>query len=125
MIVYMDILLHKWGRVKKSGYGMAVRLGYPKSAPFTRLTPSLSRTDATISDMWDVDQCVSHLDRAQYDLVHLHYVQQLRMADVAARLGCHRDTCYSRLHAIHVDVMNMLNDMSAGVPLRKKVLRAA
>jgi DNA-directed RNA polymerase specialized sigma24 family protein len=118
VIVYIDVLLHKWGRVVERG--MVSGLSYPKAAAFTRLTPSATRPDATISDMWDVDKCVAHLDQAQHRLVHMHYVQGKPIARVARELDCHRDTCYARLHTIHVDIMNMLNDMSAGVPLQKK-----
>lgn len=123
MIVYIDVLLHKWGRVAERG--MVSGLGFPKSAAFTRLTPSATFVEPEISDMWDVDKCVEHLDPQQHRLVHLHYVQAKPMARVARELDCHRDTCYARLHTIHVDIMNMLHDMSAGVPLKKNIRKVA
>lgn len=123
MITYIDVLLSKWGRVAERG--LVGGLGYPKQAAFTRLTPSVGRPDAILSDMWDVDQCVHHLTKDQHRLVHAHYVQGKPMARVAQEIGCHRDTCYARLHVIHVVIMNMLNDMSAGIPLGRSERRAA
>lgn len=114
MIVYIHVLLSRWGKLSERG--LVRGLGYPKRAAFTRLTPC-ARAESELSDLWDVERCVAILEAQDRRLVTLHYVQCLPMAAIAAQLGCHRDTCYHRLHQVHVRVMEWLQDMAAGIPL--------
>jgi len=46
-------------------------------------------------------------------------------AEIAALLGCHRDTVYAHLHSAHQAVLDLLNDYAAGVKKYRAAQRRA
>lgn len=67
-------------------------------------------------DAMEIERIVQALKRErpqQYEVAHWIYLAgSLTMDRVAAELHCHRVTVYTRLHALHLHVMNAMFDIT-------------
>lgn len=95
-------------------------IGYPGAANFSKLVsthaaagPGLIVEDAAAME---IERIVGKIkkDRPQrYEVAYWIYLAgDLTMERVARELRCHRDTVYTRLHALHQDVMDELHEIT-------------
>ncbi len=119
MIHYIDARLRRWGHWAERN-NRVFGLGFPSECAFMRLTPRQlgSRSDAEYNDdAEEIDGVVIRLQQERPELaciVRMFYREAGTIQDKAARIGCHRDTLYARLHQAHVIVMEMIDDLSLG-----------
>jgi hypothetical protein len=109
MIQYIHARLGEWGRVVGRG-GLIKGLGYPSGSAFTRLAP-VGRMEPGVHDAaWEVERCVQDLDDSGRQLCILMYVQNQTWAQIESTMGCCRKTVSNRLHAVHVQIMEQIQD---------------
>ncbi|BBB65898.1 hypothetical protein UNDYM_1645 [Undibacterium sp. YM2] len=115
MIQYIDRLMQDWARwskVRRDG-----GLGYPSSAAGCRLmvrgTAYGDFHDLDEQSM-EIEQIVSSMRKERpdmYKVVDWFYLAgDVTVDRIARELGCHRDTVYARLHAVHQHVMMVMQD---------------
>ncbi len=115
MIQYIDRLMQDWARwskVRRDG-----GLGYPSSAAGCRLMVC----QGGIGDIVGIDEQSMEIEKIVVDLRNSRpdmykVVDWFYLADnvtcdrIARELGCHRDTVYVRLHAVHQHVMMAMQE---------------
>ncbi len=111
MIIYIDTQLNMWAAWLRTG---RQNLGYPRQAAFLNDHGGRGKViDISDSAAGDIDKAVNALPADQKQIVKLIYVEMRSFTAeaIAARLKCHRDTVYARLHAAHVRIMEALKDV--------------
>jgi len=104
------ILWADWARRRDDG-----GLGYAKDSPTCRLAASGTSGGIVLaeSDALEIDSAMVFLaqERPELHRVGMEWYYHGSPAMVAAkRIGCHRDTVYSRLDALHIAVAKHLQE---------------
>ncbi len=119
MIEYINKRCNEWAAwllVRRDG-GM----GYPHAASFMRLAvqrdrqaPSGPRID---DEAMLTERSIRGIDPGLRTVVEEFYLRMRSCPaeSIARRLNCSRDTLYARLHRAHVAIMEVMNDLEAGV----------
>ena len=115
MIQYIDKLMQEWAawtKVRRDG-----GLGYPSKAAGFNLMPASGNRGNIIGideQSMEIEMIVIQLrsERPElHKLVDWFYLAGNMTGDrIAKELGCHKDTMYVRLHAVHNYVMNAMSD---------------
>ncbi len=114
MIPYIDNLMHQWARwvkVRRDG-----GLGYsPKAAGFAEYVGGGKGDIVGLDEQsWEIEQIVTKIrlnTPEKYKVIEWYYLAgNITVDRMAKELGCARDTVYSRLHAIHADVMYQMQE---------------
>ncbi|WP_041742294.1 hypothetical protein [Collimonas fungivorans] len=95
-------------------------LGFPRSTSYCRLVQSHGDASTDLIVAVEAAMEIEHIvSRFKVDRAHLHAVANwvylagdFTMERVAHELGCHRDTVYTRLHQLHVAVMDELHEIT-------------
>lgn len=115
MILHINNLLNEWADWALSENRCG--LGYPRQAPFTRLTPGSKRHFAPeINERaWETEQAVRALPLELRDTVVAFYCYVGTAETKADDLRVNRVTLYKRIDRAHQLIMDWLNDYYAGV----------
>lgn len=115
MITYIDSLLMRWAqwtKVRRDG-----GLGYPSEAAGFKLRGgSGGRGDIIGVDEQsiEIERIVTRMRQEKGDLFKVvdwfYLAGNMTKERIARELGCSRDTVYSRLHSVHLYVMDALHD---------------
>lgn len=109
MIEYIHTRLGQWGR--QLGRGGFVRgLGFPRRAAFMSEAGGHRPDISVIEGSLEMHRAVQALGQQDQHLVGLMYVLELPWKGIATELGCCEKTVSNRLHALHVRVMEWLQD---------------
>jgi hypothetical protein len=110
MIGWVDakmIMWADWSRRRGDG-----GLGYPKDSPTFRMrstTGSMGSMVLVESDALEIEVVMSDLKRSRpelYAIGHKWYFVGAPASSIAKWVGCHRDTVYARLDALHLVIAN-------------------
>lgn len=116
MIEYINKRLIDWATwVKRRDDG---GLGYPGAANFARMAsgpPSATSGpiifDAAAMEIESIMIRIRADSPARYEVAKWVYLAgNFTMSRVASELGCSRDTVYTRLHALHLSVMDEMHE---------------
>lgn len=124
MIPYVHMRLIRWGDWVVRGRNVG-RNGYPSQSTFARFMPSGGASAwSPLLDVEaeEVEQCVLRLGAPRRDLVRKYYTRSISTARLAREMGCVEQTLYNRMSIAHNEVLGMLNDLAAGVPLPALVI---
>lgn len=117
MIVYVNTRLNQWAEwVAKRNDG----LGYPRAVAFSRMAHSGSFGPSSpdmCEDAWEVEQCVTHLEKSLRAAVIEFYLRPGTCEQKAKALMCCKKTMYSRIDRAHNEILGLLNDLAAGISL--------
>lgn len=130
MIEYINKRLIDWATwCKRRDDG---GLGYPGSANFVQLisTTSTASAGAITQDAteMEIDRIITRLRAErphQYDVAYWVYLAgSLTISRVAEELHCCRDTVYTRMHLLHLHVMDELHEITIQADCRssRKIL---
>lgn len=111
MIGWIDEKLVMWGdwsRRRQDG-----GLGYPKNSPTCRMAAGgVSGSIVLVeSDAMAIEAAMVEVKASRSELYQVGwewYVVGAPASSIARRLGCHRDTVYARLDALHIAVANRI-----------------
>ncbi len=120
MIPYMNSLLDAWGRwvVRNQDGGV----GWATCSPMFRdglagVMPAESRPPIGVGrdadDCEFTDKAVKRLEESDRNLIKAVYVERLRVKDVAARFGWHRQRVSERLNVAGDRLLAHMNDLAA------------
>lgn len=118
MIEYINKRMIEWAAwAKRRDDG---GLGFPRSTSYCRLVQvrGSASSDPIAEDAaaMEIEHIIAslRLERPQLHAVaHWIYLAgNFTMDRVARELGCHRDTVYTRLHQLHVVVMDEIHDIT-------------
>jgi DNA-directed RNA polymerase specialized sigma24 family protein len=108
MIVYISERLNQWADWVASGRRIH-RLGYPSQVGFYRLSRSAGLRGPNENEhAWEIERLVHRLDPIFRQTVEQFYLHPGTVDSHALALGCCRDTLYTRIHAVHVRIMDWL-----------------
>jgi DNA-binding CsgD family transcriptional regulator len=116
MIEYINKRMIDWATWRKRSADGG--LGYPGAANFCQIVSHGNSESGAIigAAEMEIDRIVSRLKMErplQYEVARWVYLAgDLTMARVAEKLHCNRDTVYTRLHALHLRVMDELNEIT-------------
>ncbi len=110
MIEYIHHRLCRWSVWVARGNRIH-GLGFPSSCAYTRLTPRGQRPDIDFNDdAFEIDRAIASMDAESVRFLRMFYTEPGTVTAKAAKMGCHRDTLYARLHQAQVRIMEWLQD---------------
>lgn len=118
MIEYINARMIEWARwVKRREDG---GLGYPSEANFVNIIsihgtagPGLITEDAAPMEIEGIMRKIREERPDRYKVAYWVYLAgSLTMDRVASELHCHRITVYTRLHALHQEIMHELEEIT-------------
>ena len=115
MIPYINKRMIDWATWSMRGKDAG--LGYPRKSTYCSLVPIRGGEEVPVvpdAAAWEIERIIVKLraDRPEmYQVAYWVYLAgSLTMNRVAQELGCCRDTVYTRLHSLHLHVMDALHD---------------
>ena len=124
MIDYIHNRLCRWSVWVAKG-NRVQGLGYPSACAYTRLTPRGPRPDVDFNeDAFEIYRAISSLDPGMVCFLRMFYTEPGTVSAKAAKIGCHRDTLYARLHQAQVRIMDWLQD-HAHEPIEVQMQKSA
>lgn len=115
MIVYINAQLNLWSDWLRSGH---TRLGYPgRSAFVVAMGGGGGCVSMPDDEAMAICTAVNALEPTLRATVECFYrsMKSCTAQQIAAHLGCSRDTVYSRIDRAHILIMGYLNDIAAGI----------
>ena len=114
MIPYINARMIEWAAWSKRGDDGG--LGYPRKSSYCDLVPIRSEGSGPVvhdASAMEIERIMSQIKGDSPDMWKVadwfYLAGSMTVERIARELGCHRDTVYTRLNALHIMVMDKLN----------------